>query len=563
MLGAVCLGVVAFFVTMPAYVLDPTNLEWIFHFPSKIYTHMDITLHYLGWCFLRHAPTSFPLGSIPNYMSPLNTYLAYTDSIPLAAYSLRMISAWLPEDFQYLGPWMLLCFVLQSVFALKILRRWIRDPFCLMIAVTMVAFSPVLIFRWNHVALMSHWLILWCIDMNCDYFVSKRQDPEAKLPTVRSAFVLSMATLIQPYIALMVAGLCWAMPLARFFGERKNKAESPAKPFFRLVVATILLMLPMVGILYIFGLFSGSAKIDGFHWFSTDFLSLFNNFSTSSFVPAFRKKAGLYEGYAWPGVGGWIFLISMLLPGARRKLLEFMREPSFKGIMVACGLMWFYAFGERIYIGTFWIVDLEAFWSPLKVLTTSVRVAGRFIWPGYYLLIMTAMVATANFYDRKKARYIFAGALLFQAIDLGPWMMDRAHRFPIFGRQKLVSPFWENEASHFEHIKFIPPYQEGGYCEVESAIHLYEWVELAKFAALHNQTINSGVLARYDRFISQLYCRAHTYEFLTGPLAADTLYVVRRGFQPESSTVGPDRACRDIDGYMVCTAIKRDPASGE
>lgn len=33
-LGAITIGILGFFVTMPAYILDPTNIEWIFHQPS-------------------------------------------------------------------------------------------------------------------------------------------------------------------------------------------------------------------------------------------------------------------------------------------------------------------------------------------------------------------------------------------------------------------------------------------------------------------------------------------------------------------------------------------------
>ncbi len=560
MVGAVFLGFLAFALTMPLYILDPTNLDWLFHPPSTTYLPtVDITLYYLGWYFLRHAPMSFPLGSIPNFMAPLDTYTAYTDSIPLAAFSFRAISAWLPEDFQYFGWWVLLCFVLQSVFAYRILRRWIKDRFCLIIGVVMMALSPVLVYRWNHIALMSHWLILWCIDLNGEYFESTKHGAEGKVPKWRSVLVLAMATLIQPYIALMVAGLCWAMPLSRFLGERKRRPAELRKSMFSLLLATAGLMLSLFVVLGLFGLLSGASKMDGFHWFSSDLLAIFNNFSTSSFLPSFRRKAGLYEGYAWPGVGGWLFLISVMMPSVRGKLRDFMREPSYRGILVACGMMWFYAFGERLFIGTFWIVDLEAFWLPLKAITTSVRVAGRFVWPGYYLLILTAMAATANFYDKKRARYIFAGALLLQAIDLGPWMAGRSKRFPKFERQKLTSPFWENEATKYSHIKLIPPYQEGGYCEPMWAHHHYEWPELAKFAALHNMTENSGVLARYDELVSKLYCTSQYYEFLAGPLAADSLYVVRRGAPAELLSPRPDRTCRDIDGYMVCVASRQAP----
>ena len=401
---------------------------------------------------------------------------------------------------------------------------------------------------------MAHWLLLWCIDMNCEYYVAQTNQSDTKVPLWRPILALSLATLIQPYLAAMVAGLCWGMPLARFLRDSSKQQKSIGVHIYRLIFVTICLLVPMITLLYVFGFSSGAATAEGFHWFSTDLLSLFNNHGTSSILPAFRTKAGLYEGYAWVGLGGWVFLISMLRPRVRAIVRGFFQNPHFKGLVIVCGLMWFYALGERVYIGTFWIVDLEWFWMPLRAVTSTLRVAGRMIWPGYYVLLMLAIVVAANFYDRKKARYIFLAALVFQMIDLGPWILWTAPRYPIYGRQKLTSPFWETEASQFAHIKLIPPHQEGGVCQNPLAKHLYEWSELAKFSAKRNLTINSGYLARYDRIKSNLYCGAHTYEFLVGPLALDTLYVVRKGFESEVSLDAADRWCRDIDGYMVCVS---------
>ena len=554
------IGCVLFVVAFPAYILNPTNLSWVFHKPSTVYHAMDFHPHYLGWHFLRHAPVSFPLGSIPNFVAPLGTYMAWTDSLPLLAFPLRLISEYLPEDFQYLGLWVLTCCALQGLFAVRILRRFIPDKATLWMAVILVTFSPLLVWRWNHVALMAHWLLLWGIDLN----LSERR----RVPVAMPALLIVMAALIQPYLAAMMGGLCWALPLRDFIAKNPKRLwwagdrDAFAKAVATLAAYTSVYLIPLVVVLYVFGFTQGSSMGEGFHWFATDLLSLLNNHGTSSFIPAFRHKAGLAEGYAWPGLGVWL-LIGIL---ARRKyrgmLVDILKRPEVRALVIVCGAMWFFAFGSHWFIGTFWIVDMEWFWRPFKFLTASLRTCGRFMWPGYYLLCLAAIILTVRFHGTKAARNIIGVALLLQAVDLGPWIMRQGLRYPVYGRQELTDRFWRENATKLRHIQLIPPHQEGGKMCNQGPDMLYEWAEFAKFAATHNMTINSGYLARYDGKVSFLYCGAQTYEFMTGTLRGDTLYVVRQPWLDRVPLTGPDRSCRVIDGYMTCVALNNSSPNG-
>ena len=559
--AALVIGVVLFLCVFPSYIADPVNLEWIFHKPSHDYHAMDFHPHFLGWYFLRYAKLSFPLGSIPNFVAPLDTYVAYTDSIPLLAFPFSAIANELPEDFQYLGPWVVVCCLLQGLFSWRVLRRLITAPLPLWSGVVLLTFSPILIWRWNHIALMSQWLLLWCLEINFEFQIANARGEAPRLPVWRPILLISLGALIQPYLAAMIGGLCWALPLGRWFQERPNhkllsQPQLWLMPTIRLGLATLVYLAPMVLILYLFGFLQGSSRGEGFHWFATDWLSLLNNHGTSTFVPAFKHKAGLSEGYAWPGLGGWLLLSCAMLPKARTKLREGLKKPGMLALVIACGLMWFFALGERWFFGTFWLVDMSWFWGPLGFVTSSLRTCGRFIWPGYYLLLIGAATIVARHYEGRVARRIFLGAVFLQAIDLGPWILNRGIRYPIYGRQKLLDPFWESEAASYKHIKLIPPHQEGSkICYQGPGNTLYEWPEFARFAARHDMTINSGYLARYDAKISFLYCGADWYEFIAGPLRSDTLYVVREPLKNSDHLKDPDRRCRMIDGYLICEPL--------
>src|SRR5690606_14740021 len=77
--------------------LNPTNINWLFQ------TREDWASHYLGWAFYRDSAWTFPLGDMTGYMHPMGTNIGFTDSIPLLALPLKLISFALPDDFQYFG----------------------------------------------------------------------------------------------------------------------------------------------------------------------------------------------------------------------------------------------------------------------------------------------------------------------------------------------------------------------------------------------------------------------------------------------------------------------------
>ena len=551
-LVALLTGLMVFFVAFPSYILDPLNVSWIYPYPHQGILPYDFHTHYLGWLFLRHAPVSFPLGAITDYVAPLSTYIAYTDSLPLMAFALRPFTDLLPVDFQYFGIWALLCCVLQSVFAWRLLGRWIRDPLCLLAGVILIAFSPVLLWRWLHVALMSHWLLLWCLDLNAEIYLKRKDDPQVPSPVWRPILLIVMSTLIQPYLAAMVAGLCWALPLSDFL--RVSASSSVLRRYGAFVLGTARLIVPMGLTLYCFGFLGNGSYAPGFHYFGTDLLSLFNNHGTSSFIPAFKVKAGLAEGYAWPGLGGWILIICSLNKGFRQRIRVALNHPSAKAVLIACGMMWFFALSERIHVGTFWLIDMEWFWKSLKFVTSSLRTAGRFIWPLYYTVFLSAIVIVSSWFPKRAARGILVMAVLAQAVDLGPWMSNRGGRFGVAPRALLNDPFWTHKALSYRHIKMIPPVQDSGHCDRKPDDFLYDWVEFAQLVAKHHMTINSGYLARYDRLEAQAYCSAQTYEFIAGPLHKDSIYILRRGYTDKMPTNGADRQCREIDGNLVCVA---------
>ena len=64
---------------------------------------------------------------------------------------------------QYLGLWLLLCYVLQGALAARLLGRWTSSVALQALGAALFVLVPTLLARVGHAALCAHWLILWAM----------------------------------------------------------------------------------------------------------------------------------------------------------------------------------------------------------------------------------------------------------------------------------------------------------------------------------------------------------------------------------------------------------------
>ncbi|HUU34236.1 MAG TPA: DUF6311 domain-containing protein, partial [Vicinamibacterales bacterium] len=119
--------------------LDPTEIDWVMK--------GDWVPHHFGWHYFRTEPWQWPPGTIHGYYAPLGTSVGLTDSIPLAAYLLKPFAALLPQPFQYLGLWLLLCFTLQGALGARLVGRWSASPLVQVLGATLFVLVPALLAR--------------------------------------------------------------------------------------------------------------------------------------------------------------------------------------------------------------------------------------------------------------------------------------------------------------------------------------------------------------------------------------------------------------------------------
>ena len=119
--------------------LDPTRVGWTLH--------RDWAAGQIGWSFFRSAPWGFPLGASPAYPYGIGSTVGFADGLPLLAVALKPLAGLLPVDFQYLGPWIALCFAAQGFAGAKLTALTTPSRLAQALGGLLFACSPVLLHR--------------------------------------------------------------------------------------------------------------------------------------------------------------------------------------------------------------------------------------------------------------------------------------------------------------------------------------------------------------------------------------------------------------------------------
>ena len=114
-LAAAGLGGALFLVVFGAPLLAPGNIGWLMRHDSQTY--------YLAFEHFRREAWHWPPGLIEHIGYPVGTSIGNTDAIPLVAMPLKLVAAWLPTPFQFLGAWLFACWVLQGAFGALLARQ--------------------------------------------------------------------------------------------------------------------------------------------------------------------------------------------------------------------------------------------------------------------------------------------------------------------------------------------------------------------------------------------------------------------------------------------------------
>ena len=564
----------------------------------------DSATHYMGWEFFRHTSLlQWPLGLNPKLGLDISSSIAFTDSIPLAAFIFKPFNSLLPATFQYLGLWILICFVLQTYLAARLLSHFLADQIQIALGSVFIALSPVLIYRlvhdgYGHIALVSHFLILGALNL---YFTKP-------LKSSWWALLFASTILIQAYFIPMVAAI-WIAKLVQYLRHDGGSRSVAIKHFAAVAVASISTLIAGGYVALGSNLFTGGSEVTDssfpywFRWQPLSLIDIQTSFSGtwSHLLSDQQELRGDVEGFSFLGSG--IILLAGLV--ALVLLLRYFvaRFPHYQLSQVTA------AIGATLVITASWIVmSTQVFSMALFVLlavfviqfsieklvakksesrsrhralyllvaalaaysmtfrpgigrrtffeyplvplfkqfTQTFHTHGRYIWPAYYLLVLVVIVVACRVFNKKLATIVLTGCLLFQIVDSASAVTTVRHRFT--DAPEWVSPMqdprWEELAGTHKNIVTLPLLIN----DVES-----RWMLIADFASRHKMGTNAVYFSRINMEEASQYAGRLHDGFLHGTLDPSNIYIVTDDAYWEG-VVGlkfPYAFTGDIDGFHV------------
>jgi hypothetical protein len=463
---ALLLGSVAFWLVTGGRILNPRNVDWLMV--------GDPATQWLGWQFFRHSPLlQWPLGANPDYGSDIGSSVVFTDSIPLLAFFFKPFSGILPDTFQYFGLWILLCFLLQSVFAWKLLSLFTQDKWLSLVASVFFTLAPVFLFRLiGHYALFGHWVLLAGLYL---YF-------SERLLMGRWVCLLTAAALIHAYLLALV-GTIWAADFLQRCVRREIGAVIGI-PYVLGAITAVSIVIWAAGYFMVGGGVHGG--IIGHY--RMNLLSLVDPDVLWSRVLRDQPQGeGDYEGFNFLGIGVLVLAAIATYEVARSRTLAVDYKRVAPLFFVSVGLL-AYALSPRIAIGEYeWLsYGLPAF---TEVLTGPFRASGRFFWPVYYLIFAAVFYVVFLKVERRTAITLCVLLLAVQIADSSAafqYFRQKLSRAPAY-TSVMQSPAWNDMARRYERIVFVLPHNIPP-----------GWLPLARFASDKRMAINIGYYARVD-----------------------------------------------------------------
>jgi hypothetical protein len=478
----ILLGVVACLLVVGPNALNPAVLD--------LAQGVDPFKDYVGWMFFRNSPWTFPIGLNPTYGLEFSNSIVFSDSIPLLAFLFKAIRFMLPETFQYLGIWTLICFVLQAYFAWLIVGLMTANKAIQFFVCAILVFSPPMLWRVNqHTALVAHFMILAAFYL----IFSPNRESRIWSKGLLWGGLLGSAVLTHFSLFVMVAAL-WSANLVDQVVFSKTERLSKVKEG----ALQILWIAPLVAFLMwqagYFSMSSASGSLGGYGFFRMNLLSPFDPKGWSYILRTLPLPTDWGEGYVYFGLGLlflWPFAVYRLVRDTRSRSL--VGKNGFKHLFLMFALlsMALFAITNQIAIGRkefgFGISD------SVYVIASIFRASGRFFWPMFYALNLACIYIVIRAYSGRSAMVLIGVACFLQVVDTSAgWramhqqISDPTKNIP--HELNLKSSFWQDAAKHYKEVQLVLPQDKGR-----------GWEQIALYAAKYHLATNAVFFARVDR----------------------------------------------------------------
>ncbi len=491
------------------YVIDPTRIGWLMQ--------ADWGQHVLGWNAFRHSPWStfnheYLLGA------PVGNTIISTDSNPLFAFLFKPFRAFLPANFQYIGPWFLFCVCMHFTFAYKLIRPHAPNRWAALGGALALSALPALYYRMRHDTLMAQWLILWALHL----FINVPRDEAGESARTRGyAALLTVTGLVHPYLLFMVAAIWGGDVWRRLVPAAKALDRKALLDIGWRAAAVLFCAIVALGIAgsYTKGMSPGAG---GFGFYSMGLDAFFNPVRPefSAILKAWPQDGGQsFEGYQYLGFGLLLLLAAavvlyILTPEAREARAFFVWLKPLTLPFIALLLI---ALSNHIQIYGYTVLRF-AVPDPLKNTVAILRASGRFFWPIAYCMVMAALVVIYKCRP-KIMHFVLPAILVVQVYDLAGFSQAMRDATAQAANPQVYtltpSPLWDKLVGRATGVDFYP-----------ANVHFNDklFYEVSWRASSTAKPVNTMYPAR-ENIIQLANQRAGQAAFKNGEVVSDHLFV--------------------------------------
>jgi len=513
--------------------LNPNNLSWVLG--------GDWRQHLLGWFFFRSEPWTFPLGALKTLAYPIGTNIGFTDSNPLVSILLKPFAAWLPAEFQFIGPWLALCFVLQGYFGAMLTSVVTRHPVQQMLGGCLFVLSPVLSARLGHDTLCAQWILLGLFYAGLREY---RDEADTRRGTRLAIFLATLAASIHPYLTAMSATLAYAAYVRLWIA----RSISGARTLALMTITTT----SVLAVMYVIGYFQeADPGTVGFGHYAADLVTFVDPAGYSKLLPQMNLQEGRWEGMGFIGIGGIIAALIAMVTWLRSR----QRLPRGVWVIVlVSALMTLFALSSKVTFLDSQVARLHHIYDHLNFLTGPFRASGRFVWPLHYLILLGGIWGVTRLRIGRQVAGSLATALL--AVLIGVQSADYTSLFPVLEKKNFrEAPANELALAKgkYRHMAIYPAQILGACGGAYEEDHVYRYMLQAYRL---NVTYNSGIFARAPLARVQRSCGDFYREVDSGRFDPQTIYVPSAWTVPHLKELGA--ICGRFDGDWICVSKESD-----
>lgn len=401
----VLLSFTVFYIIHGISILNPLYVDWLLN-------RGDATQNYIGAEAYRQSAWLFPIGRLNTLRYPATSSIIFTDSIPVMAVLYKIIGPILPEQFQYVGIWTLICYILQGLLAAKLLSRYEKQPAIIFLGTFFFLISPVMIYRFDrHWSLGGQWIILLTA-MIPVYYEPKYKNLKKLIPLTAAIGFLTPA--IHTYFCIECGLIIFSFCIYDFVKTRK---------IYRPIITLMVFIGSAAFSVFILGGFGeNEIKAGGLGYYSFNLNGFINSFNNSSLLPELAHGEGQYEGFSYLGLG-MLALVAVSICGLGiKRIRERIKcnRSAWIVILIFALISIIISASDKITMGNTEIVHLPLPQALIDVWALF-RSTGRLIWPLYYGIMFAAIIGLTKIIRSKTwCIILLVICLAVQCFDLYP-----------------------------------------------------------------------------------------------------------------------------------------------